>query len=62
MVDIQHERVGAFDEDLRVLLLCGGEEGNLVDNIVLELDAEVLNILISTYVKVTGKWSLIYTP
>lgn len=44
MVDIQHYGVGAFDEDLGVLLFCGGEERDLVDDIGGKSLAELLNL------------------
>lgn len=42
VVDVEHEGVGAFDEDGGLLFLCGGEEGDGVDDEGGELGAVVL--------------------
>ena len=45
VVDVEHEGVGAFDEDGGFLFLCGGEEGDGVDDEGGELGAVVLVVV-----------------
>jgi hypothetical protein len=46
VVDVEHEGVCAFDEDGGFLLFGGGEERDLVDDVVLERGAVALGVLV----------------
>lgn len=57
VVDVEHEGVCAFDEDGRVVLLGGGEEGDGVDDEGGEFGAVGLRVLVEGTVDIFGGWA-----